>query len=720
MNSPEPQDAGQVDHLAQLLEAFGDQRWRTRKRAVDVLSSDGSSELSQHLLAILRSEHRNFSRLNAALQVLAVTPMDVVPAIEGLLHAEDADVRGYAALALGLRGDPRPIPALVAALADVDTNVRVQAIEALGRLQAAAAVDELAKIVESGEFATAFAALDALGEIGDRRIAYRLLPLLNDPFWQPAAIEALGKLGNDDAVPALLDLLASSPELACPIAQTICQIHDRYTDLYGKGTAVSDVVRNIASSSASKIVCGAISSAEQGGVPTLINLLLWCPGADVDAFLARRLQSPSVNRLEVEQIAPRGTVVIPALLDLLGASDEEICIAALEALSRMRDERSYAPAIRLLRHLSPGVRQAAVALLNSLGHADLAADLAVLLHDPEPHVREAAVRIAAYLGIPGCLDILFELASTGDVTVRRAALAHLPALDDLRVVPCLVRALKDDDPRVRATAVNALAEADEPNIVAELQLVLHDSDVWVRYHTIRALRRADLGRNSLDHFISLAMHDLAMQVRIAATEALGDYGSPAIPTLLKIADDSESDLAQAAIYSLGRTQSPTVISLLEEKSKSSDKFIALAAIMALGESHQATAIPPLAMAAQSRDRELAEAAITSLGQVQLPEGRDALLDLAAVPINRRLVAGCLVSNYSSDITGLAQRLPLLPLDVRRLAIDVFSRIRSTGAFDALEVSLNDSEPAVRFAALTAIAHLQMSSAPQRIVGEGQI
>src|SRR5687768_8083210 len=127
MNPPEPQDAGQVVYLAQLIEAFGDQKWRTRKRAVDVLSSEDSGELSQHLLAILRSEHRDLSRLNAAIQVLTVTPIDVVPAIEELLQAEDSDVRGYAALALGLRGDSRPIPALIAALADVDTNVRVQA-----------------------------------------------------------------------------------------------------------------------------------------------------------------------------------------------------------------------------------------------------------------------------------------------------------------------------------------------------------------------------------------------------------------------------------------------------------------------------------------------------------------------------------------------------------------------------------------------------------------
>ena len=73
----------------------------------------------------------------------------------------------YAALTLGTLADDRAIPVVAALLGDSDINVRYHAIESLAKLKAVEAVDELASIAESQEFFLAFAALDALGVIGD-------------------------------------------------------------------------------------------------------------------------------------------------------------------------------------------------------------------------------------------------------------------------------------------------------------------------------------------------------------------------------------------------------------------------------------------------------------------------------------------------------------------------------------------------------------------------
>ena len=51
---------------------------------------------------------------------------------------------------------------MIEALNDEDTNVRYHAVEALGKLKAADAVNALAEIAESRDFFLAFAALDAL------------------------------------------------------------------------------------------------------------------------------------------------------------------------------------------------------------------------------------------------------------------------------------------------------------------------------------------------------------------------------------------------------------------------------------------------------------------------------------------------------------------------------------------------------------------------------
>ena len=92
----------------------------------------------------------------------------------------------YAALTLGTLADDRAIPVVAALLGDSDINVRYHAIESLAKLKAVEAVDELASIAESQEFFLAFAALDALGVIGDTRVAPRLAPLLeNDTLQSP-------------------------------------------------------------------------------------------------------------------------------------------------------------------------------------------------------------------------------------------------------------------------------------------------------------------------------------------------------------------------------------------------------------------------------------------------------------------------------------------------------------------------------------------------------
>jgi len=70
------------------------------------------------------------------------------------------DLRVYAAQALGDQADTRAVPFLIGALSDIDANVRYHAIEALGKLRAPGALDELMTILESGEFFLAFPALD--------------------------------------------------------------------------------------------------------------------------------------------------------------------------------------------------------------------------------------------------------------------------------------------------------------------------------------------------------------------------------------------------------------------------------------------------------------------------------------------------------------------------------------------------------------------------------
>jgi HEAT repeat protein len=151
-----------------------------RRAAVEGLARNDSSEMAAALLRLLREEHRNFSILSSALQLLALSKREMVEPLIELLRDDDADLRLQAALTLGEQRDPRAISALMEVLDDEDPNLRFHAIEALGKLQATEAVDVLVGIAETRDFFLSFPALDSLVQINDSRIAPRLIALLSD------------------------------------------------------------------------------------------------------------------------------------------------------------------------------------------------------------------------------------------------------------------------------------------------------------------------------------------------------------------------------------------------------------------------------------------------------------------------------------------------------------------------------------------------------------
>ncbi len=186
---------------------MADEDWQVRRSAVDALAGRRDPALVDALVSALREGHRNFSVLSSALQLLSLTGVDLTASLVDLMRHPDADLRIQVALALGTQPRPEAVDALLAALDDEDVNVRFHAIEALGKLAPAAAVERLAAIAESHDFFLAFPALDALSRISDAAVAPRLVPLLRDELVGDQAAEALGQIGDEDAVAPLVEAL---------------------------------------------------------------------------------------------------------------------------------------------------------------------------------------------------------------------------------------------------------------------------------------------------------------------------------------------------------------------------------------------------------------------------------------------------------------------------------------------------------------------------------
>lgn len=120
-----------------------------------------------------------------------------IPTLIDRLRSPDPHVQWRAAEALGTCGEPA-VTLLLLALLSHSVPVRLGAIEALGAIRDARAVDPILDVVHrDASLEVRWAAVLALGEIGSPDAVSSLVPLLRDPnrYLRYGAATALGRLG---------------------------------------------------------------------------------------------------------------------------------------------------------------------------------------------------------------------------------------------------------------------------------------------------------------------------------------------------------------------------------------------------------------------------------------------------------------------------------------------------------------------------------------------
>lgn len=542
-----------VEHLvasggsATLLAGpLADVDWRVRRTAADGMAALSGAEPVSTLINAIRDGHADLGLLNSAVTALALRHDDVVGPVAQLLTDESADVRTYAALALGLLADRRAVNALIAALGDAEPNVRYHAIEALGRIGDPAATEALLYVVESRDFFLAFAALDAVAAVADAGVVRRLIPLLDDPSLSQPAIDAIAALGGtsllaealtDDQVCGLIERLPTASAVQATMTALI--IHQRET-VGADAILASLLQRPGVGETAAALLAGRGDSAA-------------LPISQIDAA-----DDESLRRSIAVLLGQIGSAQgMPTLLRLIGDDEPLVAAAAAHALGAGGDYQAFEPLLALLDHHAPAVRHAAVSALSSLGHPATTRAMLVRLHHVSPRVRESAIRIASYVGNDESLAGLLDLCEDDVSTVRRAAVEHLANFEDIRAVEMIRQVLSTDtDPTVRAAAARGLGRAEQDDIAQALVDAAADENLWVRYYAIRSLGIVGTATNEAitSRLVERALTD-APPVRIAAVEALAVLRAPeAIPVVRQLCDDSEQDVSGAARAALEKLE----------------------------------------------------------------------------------------------------------------------------------------------------------------------
>jgi HEAT repeat protein len=732
---------GETD--SESIEALGADDWRTRRQAVERILAEPRENLVAELVNRLRGEHRDPSLLNSILPLLSSGVWENLDPLIQLTRDEEAEVRMYVAQALGNLKDRRAIPALLALLADADVNVRYHSIEALAKLRASEAAEALVGIAESGEFFLAFAALDALRDIGDPNVAARLVPLLDNETVGTAAIGALAQVGDHNVVAPLVPML-DRPRLVPAVAEALTTIHQRYERQLGEGDYVTDLVSSNITETGAKNLLAALNTTTGERLRIVVRVLGWVGGETVIAELTRLLGSPALRsevietfvrhgarvsallaqQLEAEDLETRRAATaalgrigdpqsVPALIRAL--PDPELTVDVAGALARIGDSRAYGPLLKLLGHDRAAVRRAAIGALNSLGHPRMPQDVRQLLTNSDPRLRESAVRIAGYFGYTECAPLLLKAIHDGDENVRRAAVENLPNLDESRVLSVLLTAIRDESPKIRGAAAQSLGHLESVASVPALTLAMRDSDEWVRYYAVRALGQIR-SPESIDALASALREDQAVQVRIAAADALGAIGGRRIVSVLApFVNSEDSNLSRAALLALGVVGHPDALHPILSALRSDDPLRRLNAVRAIAARRDHEAAEALQWTAGAdNDEAVAAGAIEELSKMATSESIAALLRLAS---DRRLREKAIVQISRlglSHLESIKAGLSSPQLETRRAVVEALGRMKTPEASVALSIALDDDRPEVRLAALLALRRLGSHVSERRL------
>lgn len=511
-------------------------------------------------------------------------------------------------------------------LNDPNPSVQHAAVVALGRFNRPEAIEELIKpkIFQSPYHQIRWAAVTAVGKLGDHRVIDHLLKAAEDPEWivrTEAVTELMGKvreiIARKDARLArvLVVMFSLDNEEIVNLAM------DGFLEL---GTAALDWLHDALKNPSPNIRANAARTLGRmrsaASIP-LLHDLLRDDEAAVRAAAAEALgligSKSSIEALalmvqdsaeKVQEQAVKALVAfgkaatVPILNALTRERDKFALRAFLRCLGRIGDPKSIPALISFLRSSYFIVRQAAVAALVQFGPIvtrHLLATLSFNTSDIEDLKRDACdkehpeLQLRAIKALGGLEDhrvvgLLKELVEEGLPDIQEAAsqalfqigcaawgrccaLIVLGEVGDRSVIPDILPSLKDDSDNVRFEAVRALGRLGGPEAVRHLvRIASRDRCDFIRREAVRLLRTVGQGQPGVQEMARRGLRDPSREVRVQCARLLGGYQDKRsiFPLLKAMADPhwSVRESAEMALLNFGRDAMEPLIEALKSPS----------------------------------------------------------------------------------------------------------------------------------------------------------
>lgn len=502
-----------------------------RAAAAEALGRIDPRAAGTPLLGALAQEKEESVRFSV---VRALGTLESTVAFDPLIHVLKSDpsveTRRTAVEALAQLGDLRAAPTLRSLLATTNDNGLTTAlIGALGELRDRQAVPELLALLEAmlpsapksagspteltSETAppgvpvqqpwyesTRQPIAHALGQIGDARATdalARTLPQLTREWEIQTFLDALGAIGDPNAIPALRSVIADQPKFASRAAQVLAQI--------GNAETTRELIALLDSPDRETRVAAAIALASLGEKAAVTNLL--------EAMTRGPQQDAKRNIVEALGVVG-DTSAVPHLIQAAKDTEEDVRTQAIWSLGHIGDRSASDALLGALKDSAFGVRFAAAFALAGMTNAAALPALDGLLGDQERRVRTAAACSLAFHGSERGLTQLANALKRLDDWQRFGAVVALLRLNSAAARELANGAVHDRDDGIRKLAGEAL----ERGAVSALVKTLKEGSDDHRHYAARMLLFFD--DPSAIPALRGAVRDTRMEVRVAARVAL--------------------------------------------------------------------------------------------------------------------------------------------------------------------------------------------------------
>lgn len=489
---------------------FGD----SRKPVLDLERLVASASLDPNAgrvlagkLAVLLSSNATIEAKQAACRQLALIGSDAeVPPLARLLG--DKELGDYARLAMERIPSPEAEAALLAAVETTTGEVRVGLINSLGARRSSGALPELSRLAQDGNAATAGAAIDALGRIGgDQAIA----ALLEDEGKIPASLKPRLSLAMFDCAERTQTLQASmvlerltNPDRSPSIRMAAFAARVRAFREEGPAMLIAALsgddevlqeaaVRTLRSAAPSTSLLLAVAE-RLDRLPTSLRAqaIVWlgeCRNPAVQPVLIRAASSSIQAEREagLRALGLAGDASVIRVLTRIAAegSNEERLLAA-ESLVRLRGDNVDEGMIEALKAAPSAEQRELIRALESRQTRAAVPVLFELAGDKETVVRRSAIGAVGTLGDTAACERLigFVDAAPQDVASAMAEICRREGAAE----PMLAALTKVASPG-RAALLEALSSVGGSDALAAVRAGLKSEDAEVRLAAVRALSK---------------------------------------------------------------------------------------------------------------------------------------------------------------------------------------------------------------------------------------